>query len=154
MEKLLDLDERFMNIALNEASVACLEDEVPIGAVVVRDGEVISSAHNMREGLKDSTAHAEIIAIRKACEVLGAWRLSGCELYVTIEPCAMCAGAIVLSRINRVIYGAPDPKAGACGSVMDVVRNPSLNHRVEVTQGVLEEQCRAIIKDYFRKKRE
>lgn len=142
-----------MNAALCEASLAQDEDEVPIGAVIVKDGIIISSAHNMRESLKDSTAHAEILAIREACKAVGAWRLTGCEMYVTIEPCAMCAGAIVLSRMDRLIFGAPDPKAGACGSVMDIVRNPLLNHRVEVTGGVLKDKCRDIIKGYFKNKR-
>ena len=142
-----------MNAALCEASLAQDEDEVPIGAVIVKDGIIISSAHNMRESLKDSTAHAEILAIREACKAVGAWRLTGCEMYVTIEPCAMCAGAIVLSRMDRLIFGAPDPKAGACGSVMDIVRNPLLNHRVEVTGGVLKDKCRDIIKRYFKNKR-
>jgi len=142
-----------MKLALHEASKAFQEDEVPIGAVIVKEGKIISQAHNMRETLKDPTAHAEIIAIKKASEVLEAWRLIDCELYVTIEPCPMCAGAIVLSRIKRLIYGAPDLKAGACGSVMDIVRNPSLNHRVEVTSGILEQECSSIMKNYFRQKR-
>lgn len=142
-----------MRVALNEASAASEEDEVPIGAVIVRDGIVISKAHNMREGLKDPTAHAEILAIRRACEILDGWRLVDCELYVTIEPCSMCAGAIVQSRIKRLIYGAVNPKAGAVGSVMDILQNPLLNHRVEVISGVLECECSSIMREYFKKKR-
>jgi tRNA(adenine34) deaminase len=142
-----------MRAALCEASRAFDEDEVPIGAVVVKDGTIISQAHNMREALNDPTAHAEIIAIRKASEALHSWRLLDCELYVTVEPCAMCAGAIVLSRIKSIIFGTPDPKAGACGSVMDIIRNPALNHRVEVVEGILREECSSIIKEYFRMKR-
>lgn len=142
-----------MNMALFEAQQAFEEDEVPIGAVIVKDGVVISKAHNLRETLKDPTAHAEILAIRKASEVLDSWRLMDCELYVTIEPCPMCAGALVLSRIKRLIYGAADPKAGACGSVMDIVQNPLLNHRLDVTPGVLEQECSEIIKKYFKMKR-
>lgn len=142
-----------MRMALYEALAAYEEDEVPIGAVIVRDGVVISKAHNIREDIKDPTAHAEIVAIRKASQVLGQWRLTGCELYVTIEPCPMCAGAIVQSRIKRLVYGAQDPKAGACGTIMNIVQNPFLNHRVEVTAGILEDECRGIMKDYFKYKR-
>lgn len=142
-----------MKMALEEAVHAFEEDEVPIGAVIIKDGNVISKAHNLRENIKDPTAHAEIIAIRKAAEVLGGWRLMDCDLYVTIEPCPMCAGAIVQARIRKLIFGAPDPKAGACGSVMDVIGNPLLNHRVEVTEGILKDECSRIMKDYFRGKR-
>lgn len=146
-------DEQYMKMAIDEARIAYNEDEVPIGAVIIKDGVVISKAHNLREGLKDPTAHAEILAIKGAAKALGGWRLEGCDLYVTIEPCPMCAGAIVLARIRRLIYGAPDPKAGACGSVMDVIANPKLNHKVEVVQGVMIQECSRIIKDYFRSKR-
>jgi len=142
-----------MRLALEEANKAFEEDEVPVGAVIVKDEVVIAKAYNLREKLEDPTAHAEIIAIRRASEVLGSWRLIGCDLYVTIEPCPMCAGAIVQSRIRRLVYGAPDPKAGACGSIMDVIGNPMLNHRVEVHYGVLESECRDIIKNYFKLKR-
>mgnify|MGYP000970294145 CR=1 FL=1 len=142
-----------MSYALREAEKAEEEDEVPIGAVIVSAGEVISSAHNMRESLRDATAHAEMLAIRDACKAFGAWRLTDCELYVTVEPCAMCAGAIVLSRIRRLIYGTPGLRCGACGSVMDIVRNPSLNHRVEVTSGVMEDACGNIIREYFKHRR-
>lgn len=147
------MDEYFMKIALHEALKAFEEDEVPIGAVVVREGEIISKAHNLRESLNDPTAHAEIIAIREAAEKLSSWRLIDCDLYVTIEPCPMCAGAIVQSRIKRLIYGAKDPKAGAIDSVMNIVDNPNLNHRVEVTSEVLQYECSNIMKEYFRGKR-
>ncbi|KPU45767.1 tRNA-specific adenosine deaminase [Oxobacter pfennigii] len=142
-----------MKLALDEASEAYKQDEVPIGAVIVRNGIVISKAHNLREVLKDPTAHAEILAIKKASETLDAWRLLDCDLYVTIEPCPMCAGAIVQARIKRLIFGAKDPKAGACGSVMDVIGNTKLNHKVEVTSGIMESECSNIMKDYFKRKR-
>ncbi len=146
-------DEDFMRFALLEAEKASKEDEVPVGAVIIKDGKVISSAHNERENRMDPTAHAEIIAIKKASEAIGNWRLTGCDLYVTIEPCPMCAGAIVQSRIRRLIYGASDLKAGACGSIMDVINNAHLCHKVEVHKGILEDECSIIIKDYFRNKR-
>ena len=142
-----------MKAALVEAAKAFDVDEVPIGALIVKDGIVISSAFNLRETLKDPTAHAEMIAIRRASEVLDRWRLIDCELYVTLEPCSMCAGAMVLSRIKRLIYGAPDPKAGACGSIMDVLSNPALNHKVEVKSGIMKDECSNILKVYFRQKR-
>ncbi len=130
-------------------------DEVPVGAVIVKDGKIISRAFNKRETAKDSTAHAELSAILKACKKLGGWRLSGCTLYVTLEPCVMCAGAIINSRIDRVVIGTKDPKAGAMGSVIDINSLP-LNHKTEVTYGIMEEECKKILKDFFanlRKKR-
>lgn len=142
-----------MRMALCEAKAAYDEDEVPIGAVIVMDGIVISKAHNIRENIKDPTAHAEMVAIREASQALRRWRLSDCELYVTIEPCPMCAGAIVQARIKRLIYGAQDPKAGACGTIMNIVQDRFLNHRVEVTAGILEDECSGIMKDYFKYKR-
>lgn len=147
------MDEEYMRMALCEARAAYEEDEVPIGAVVIRNGEVVSKAHNLRETINDPTAHAEIVAIREASRILGTWRLTDCELYVTIEPCPMCAGAIVQSRIRRLIYGAQDPKAGACGTIMNIVQNQFLNHRVEVMAGILEDECSAIMKEYFKNKR-
>lgn len=147
------LDEFYMRLALEEAARAIDVDEVPIGAVIVKNDVVIAKAYNLRETHKDPTAHAEIVAIKRASEALESWRLIDCDLYVTIEPCPMCAGAIVQSRIRRLVYGASDPKAGACGSVMDVIGNPLLNHRVEVFSGVLEDECSSIIRDYFRQKR-
>lgn len=146
-------DEYFMFLAIEEAKKAFELDEVPIGAVIVKNDTVISKAHNLRETLKDATAHAEIIAIKDACKVLGGWRLIGCSLYVTLEPCPMCAGAIVNSRIERVVFGAFDYKAGACKSVLNIANNSNLNHRAEITSGVLEEECRILLQEFFKKKR-
>ncbi|MCI0332724.1 MAG: tRNA adenosine(34) deaminase TadA [Planctomycetes bacterium] len=148
-----------MQQALREAQIAFDEDEVPIGAVVVHDdsssGErrVIGAAHNQREQLRDPTAHAEMIAITQAAEALGNWRLDGCTLYVTLEPCPMCAGAIVLARIPRVVYGAADPKAGAVTTLYQLLNDPRLNHRAEVVSGVLTEPCGEILSKFFREKR-
>ncbi|MHB1326321.1 MAG: tRNA adenosine(34) deaminase TadA [Thermoleophilia bacterium] len=146
-------NEHFMRIALNEARIAAETGEVPVGAVIERGGEVIAVAGNEREEKNDPTAHAEMIAIRKAAEKLGGWRLSGCTIYVTIEPCPMCAGAIYQARIERLIYGAPDDKAGAAGTLMDITRDPRLNHRTEVTPGVLANECAAILKEFFSSRR-
>ncbi len=143
----------FMRLALREADRARREREVPVGAIVVRDGRVIARAHNRPLHLKDPTAHAEVLALRRAARKVGNYRLSGCTLYVTIEPCAMCAGAMVQARLKRVVFGASDPKAGAGGSVLSVLNHPRLNHRVEVTEGVLGEDCAAILKGFFREKR-
>ncbi len=148
-----EADRTYMQAALEEASRAYAIGEVPIGAVVVYRGEIIGRGHNRRETWKDPTAHAEILAIREACRRLGGWRLTESTLYVTIEPCSMCAGAIVLARIPRLVYGAKDPKAGAVDSVFDLVRRKELNHRVDVTSGVLEEECRAVIQRFFRELR-
>jgi tRNA(adenine34) deaminase len=142
-------DEYFMRLALREASLALEHDDVPIGAVIVHDGEVLAGAHNEREGRGDPTAHAEVVAIRAASETLGSWRLSDTVLYVTLEPCAMCAGAIVLARVPRVVYGARDPKAGAAGSVLDVLREERLNHRPQVAGGLLAEECGLLISRFF-----
>lgn len=144
----------WMREALAEAEKACVLGEVPVGAVVVRDGEVIGRGHNLRETLLDSSAHAEILALREAARKLGDWRLTGCTLYVTIEPCPMCAGALVQFRVSRLVYGARDPKAGAVDSIVDLVRHPRFNHQVEVISGVLEEECRAVIQRFFRSLRE
>ena len=143
----------FMRLALREAERARREREVPVGAIVVRDGRVIARAHNRPLQLKDPTAHAEVLALRRAARKVGNYRLSGCTLYVTIEPCAMCAGAMVQARLKRVVFGASDPKAGAGGSVLSVLNHPRLNHRVEVTEGVLGEDCAAILKEFFGNKR-
>ncbi|MGI6565968.1 MAG: tRNA adenosine(34) deaminase TadA [Firmicutes bacterium] len=148
-----EADRTYMRAALDEAFRAYDIGEVPIGAVVVRRGEIIGRGHNRRETWKDPTAHAEILAIQEACRRLGGWRLTEATLYVTIEPCSMCAGAIVLARIPRLVYGAQDPKAGAVDSVVDLVRREELNHRVDVTSGVLEEECRAVIQRFFRELR-
>ena len=146
-----DID--FMKEAILEAEKAAAIGEVPIGAVIVRNGEIIARAHNERETKKDATRHAEVIAIERACAALHGWRLIGCDLYVTLEPCPMCAGAIVNSRIVRVIYGASDLRAGAFGSVLDLNSYP-LNHKPEIIKGVLAEECLAPIQAFFKKKRD
>ena len=145
--------EYFMKLALKEANKAKLIDEVPIGAVIVKDNKVISRGYNLRETSKDPTNHAEIVAIRKASKKLGDWQLVDCELYVTIEPCIMCSGAIIQSRISKVIYGAPDVKGGGLGSSIDVLKAKNINHIPEVISGVLKEECSAIVKGYFKEKR-
>jgi tRNA(adenine34) deaminase len=152
-ERFFPLDEHFMRLALREAERAPVHGDVPVGAVVVREGEVAGSGHNERELRHDPTAHAELLAIREAARALGSWRLLDCVLYVTLEPCAMCAGAIVLSRLPRVIYGASDPKAGAAGSVLDVLAEPRLNHRPEVAAGLLGEESSLLLRDFFASRR-
>lgn len=147
------MHEMYMRHALQEAQQAAVEDEVPVGAIIVHNGRIIAAAHNQREALHDPTAHAEMIAITQAAEALGDWRLEGCTLYVTLEPCPMCAGAIVLARVGRVVFGAWDEKAGMAGSVGDILRHPRLNHRPEVQGGVREEECAALLKAFFRERR-
>lgn len=148
-------DADYMRMALEEAQEAYDLGEVPIGAVLVDvDGEVVARGHNMREVWHDATAHAEMIAIREACEKQGRWRLSGLTLYVTIEPCPMCAGAIVMSRVDRVVYGSTDARAGACESVFNIPGNPTLNHRPEMTAGVLQQECADIMKRFFKERRD
>lgn len=147
-------DAFYMRAALAEAAQAYALGEVPIGAVLVDEaGEIVARGHNLRERDHDATAHAEMIAIRAACERLGRWRLSGLTLYVTIEPCPMCAGAIVMSRVDRVVYGGTDYKAGACESLFNIPGHPALNHHPEVTAGVLAEECADIVKRFFRERR-
>jgi tRNA(adenine34) deaminase len=146
-------DIRFMRQALGEARRAVREEEAPVGAVVVLNGRVVARAHNRPLHLNDPTAHAEILVLRRAARRLGNYRLTGCSLYVTIEPCAMCAGAIVHARLRRVVFGARDPKAGAGGSALTVLNHPKLNHRVETVHGVLEEDCASILKEFFRRRR-
>lgn len=146
-------DERLMRLALDVAASAAEHGDVPIGAVLSRDGEVIAEGANERELRHDPTAHAEILALRAGAGVVGGWRLLGTTLYVTLEPCAMCAGAIVLARVPRVVYAAPDPKAGAAGSVLDVLAEPRLNHRPEVTAGVLEAEASELLRGFFRGRR-
>ena len=146
-------DEYFMRLALREAEAALEHDDVPIGAVVVRDGELIGAAHNERELRQDPTAHAEILALREASRVVDSWRVLGSVLYVTLEPCAMCAGAIVLARVPRVVYGTTDPKAGAAGSVLDVLAHPRLNHRPAVAGGLLAPECAALLTAFFGSRR-
>jgi tRNA(adenine34) deaminase len=146
-------DDAGMRAALREAQASMARDEVPVGCVVVHDGTIVGRGRNQVEALQDATAHAEVLAIGAASNALGSWRLTDCTLYVTLEPCAMCAGAIVLARLGRLVYGATDPKAGACGSVLDVVGERRLNHRVAVTPGVLEAECGGLLRSFFRKKR-
>ncbi|MBS4179767.1 tRNA adenosine(34) deaminase TadA [Lederbergia citrea] len=143
-------DEYYMRMAIAEAEKACDMNEVPIGAVMVLNGEVVSTAHNLRETDQNAVAHAELIAIEKACKKLGTWRLEGAELYVTLEPCPMCSGAIILSRIKKVVYGAADPKAGCAGTLMNLLGDERFNHQSEVIEGVLEEECGRLLSNFFR----
>jgi tRNA(adenine34) deaminase len=152
-ERFFPRDDYFMRLALREAERALEHEDVPIGAVVVRDGEVVAAGHNERELRQDPTAHAEVIALREAARLAGTWRVLDAVLYVTLEPCAMCAGAIVLARVPRVVYGASDPKAGACGSVLDVLGEPRLNHRPEVDGGLLAVECAALLSEFFASRR-
>src|SRR6184192_4445401 len=146
-------DEYFMREALRQAQKAYSAGEVPIGAVVMRDGKIISRAHNQVELLKDATAHAEMLALTAAEEGVGDWRLTDCDLYVTKEPCPMCAGALVHTRIRRIIFGCADVRAGAAGTVMNLLQHNVLNHRCQITSGVLENECASLLRDFFRKKR-
>ena len=146
-------DQRFMQLALEEASRATAVGEVPIAAILVRHGDVLAAAHNLRESLQDPTAHAEMIVIRKVAEQLNSWRLTDTTLYVTLEPCPMCAGAIVQSRIERLVFGAWDPKAGACGSLFNIPSARRLNHRVQVVGGILEKESQTLLQEFFRPKR-
>jgi len=144
---------RFMVAALQQAQNAMEADEVPVGAVIVYKNQIIARAHNQRETLTDPTAHAEMIALTQAASYLDSWRLEGCTMYVTLEPCPMCAGALVLARIDRLVYGPTDPKAGACETLYNITEDERLNHRVEVISGFLEEPCRAILQEFFARKR-
>jgi tRNA(adenine34) deaminase len=146
-------DEHFMRLALREAQRALGHDDIPVGAVVVKDDEVIGSGHNEREVRADPTAHAEMIAVREAARRLGSWRVLDSVLYVTLEPCAMCAGAIVLARVPRVVFGACDPKAGAGGSVLSVLDEPRLNHRPQVRSGLLAQECAELLRSFFAARR-
>jgi tRNA(adenine34) deaminase len=148
-ERFFPRDDYFMRLAMREAERALEHEDVPIGAVLVRDGEVVAAAHNERELRQDPTAHAEIVALRQAAHAAGSWRVLDAVMYVTLEPCAMCAGAIVLARVSRVVFGAADPKAGACGSVLDVLGEPRLNHRPVVAGGLLADECGAMISGFF-----
>jgi tRNA(adenine34) deaminase len=147
------VDERWMADALAEAHAAAAHDDVPIGAVLVHDGQIVARGHNRREVDVDPTAHAELIALREGARALGTWRLDDCTLYVTLEPCTMCAGALVLARLGRLVFGADDPKAGAVGALYDVPRDPRLNHRVEVVRGVQAEACGEVLREFFRARR-
>ena len=142
-----------MRLALAEARDAAAVGEVPVGAVLVRDGEVLARASNQTVAVQDATAHAEMLVMRSASASLGAWRLSGCTIYVTLEPCAMCAGAMVLARVERLVFGALDPKAGFAGSLGDLVRDPRLNHTPEVTSGILGEGASALLREFFKDRR-
>ena len=146
-------DEHFMRLAIREAGRALEHDDVPVGAVIVAGGEVIGAGHNERELRQDPTAHAEVLALREAARRVGSWRVLDSVLYVTLEPCAMCAGAIVLGRVPRVVYGTEDPKAGAAGSVMDVLGEPRFNHRPDVAGGLLRAECAALLVDFFSSRR-
>ena len=146
-------DEKFMAQALKEAEISANFDEVPVGPVIVKDGKIIARGHNLRESKNDPTAHAEIIAIRKACRKLKSWRLEGCTIYVTIEPCSMCAGTLLWTRIQRIDYGANDPKGGALGSSYNLFEVKNINHRPEITRGVLENRCASLMTSFFRSKR-
>jgi tRNA(adenine34) deaminase len=148
------MDEDFMRLAIEQARLAEQADEVPIGAVVVCDGQVLGSGYNRRISDADPTAHAEMLAIRRAATARGDWRLDGCDLFVTLEPCPMCAGAAVLARIRRIVFGPTDLKAGACGTLMNLANDPRLNHRTEVVGGVLEAECRELLQAFFRRQRE
>ena len=150
----MDLNEKYMRAAMKEAYKAELKDEVPIGAVIVYDGKIIARAHNTRQTNQISTHHAEILCIEKACRKLNSWRLEGCDLYVTLEPCPMCAGAIQQSRIRKVVFGAYDPKGGFFGSNFNINEVKGLNHYPEVEGGILKEETAQLLKDFFKKKRE
>ncbi len=149
-----ELDRRFMRQALDAARKSLDSDDVPVGAVVVHEGRVIGRGCNQREKLHDPTAHAEMIALTAAAEYFGQWRLDGCTMYVTLEPCVMCAGALVLARLPRLVYGAADPKAGACGSLFTITQDPRLNHRVETAGGVLADDAAELLRGFFRRRRE
>lgn len=146
-------DDGLMAAALSEARLAFSEGELPVGAVVARGGEIVACGRNRRERTGDPTAHAEIVAIREAAKALGGWRLSGCTLYVTLEPCAMCAGAIVAARLDRVVYGAPDPAAGCCGSVYRITEDPAFTHFARADGGMLEKECQALLSEFFTARR-
>ncbi|MHC4172081.1 MAG: tRNA adenosine(34) deaminase TadA [Planctomycetota bacterium] len=147
-------NQRFMRLAIEQAQIAEENGDVPIGAVIVYQEQIIGKAYNQREQLKDPTAHAEIIALTQAASFMENWHLNGCTMYVTLEPCPMCAGALVLSRMDRLCYGCSDPKSGACGSLYNIVQDQRLNHRIEVTSGVMEEQCRQRLQEFFGRRRQ
>ena len=149
----MNLDEKYMLVALKEAQKAVILDEVPVGAIIVKDDKIIARGHNLREKSNDPTSHAEINAIRKASKKLNSWRLEGTTIYVTVEPCSMCAGAILQSRIARIVYGATDPKGGAIESSLELFKAKNINHHPEIKGGVLKEECSTIITSYFKSKR-
>ena len=147
-------DARYMAQAIDQAHIAAEKGDVPIGAVIVYKNQLIARAYNQREELNDPTAHAEIIALTQAAAYIGSWRLNGCTIYVTLEPCPMCAGALVLARMDRLVYGCDDPKAGACKSLYNIVTDDRLNHRLDVTDGVLAEDCSKLLQDFFQQRRQ
>ncbi len=149
----MDMHEKYMKLALKEAKKAYDKKEIPVGAVIVKDDKVIARAHNLKEIKNDTTKHAEILAIQKASKKLGCWRLENCEMYVTLEPCSMCAGALIQSRIKKVYIGTMDYKTGACGSVLNLLSDYKFNHNVEIETGVLAEECEKILKDFFKELR-
>ena len=148
-----DEDRYYMQVAIDQAKIAEENGDVPIGAVIVHNNQKIAKAYNQREQLQDPTAHAEIIALTQAAAALETWRLDGCTMYVTLEPCPMCAGALVLSRMDRLVYGCDDPKAGACGTLYNIVEDERLNHRLEVTSGVLADECSQVLQEFFERRR-
>lgn len=147
-------DERYMRMAIDQAFIAEENGDVPIGCVIVHENRVIAKAYNQREQLHDPTAHAEIIALTQAAEYIGNWRLGGCTIYVTLEPCPMCAGALVLGRLDRLVYGTDDPKTGAVQSLYNIVQDDRLNHRLEVTAGTLQDDCKAQLQSFFQRRRQ
>ena len=147
------IDEKFMKLAIEQAEIAEENGDVPIGAVIVYQGQIVGKAYNQRQQLADPTAHAEIIALTQAAEAVGNWRLEGCTMYVTLEPCCMCAGALVNARIDRLVYGCDDPKAGAVKSLYNIVTDGRLNHRVEVTSGVMADECGKLLQEFFQRRR-
>ncbi len=153
MANIIEKDEHFMKLAIEQAEVAEENGDVPIGAVIVYENRIIARAYNQREQLSDPTAHAEIIALTQAAAFLESWRLHGCTIYVTLEPCPMCAGALVLARLDRLVFGCDDPKSGACGSLYNIVEDERLNHRLQVTAGVLAEQCSEQLQSFFKLRR-
>ena len=150
----MNIKEYFMNEALKEAKKAYKKEEVPVGAVIVKDNKIIAKGHNLKEVKKNAIKHAEIVAIERACKKLGTWRLTNCELYVTLEPCAMCAGAVINSRINKVFIGTKDTKTGACGSVLNLFKDFKFNHNVDTENDILKDECEKILKEFFKKLRE
>ncbi|MFH1614808.1 MAG: tRNA adenosine(34) deaminase TadA [Planctomycetota bacterium] len=153
MTNITENDERYMRLAIGQAAIAEENGDVPIGAVIIYEANIIGKAYNQREQLNDPTAHAEMIALTQAAEYLGSWRLHGCTIYVTLEPCPMCAGAMVLARIDRLVYGCDDPKTGACKSLYNIVQDPRLNHHINVASGILEDDCASLLSSFFHRKR-
>ena len=147
-------DKKFMLKAFAEAEKSAALDEVPVGAVIVKNNKIIAKGHNLREKTHDPTSHAEIVAIRKACKKLNSWRLEGCTMYVTVEPCAMCAGTLLWTRIERIVFGCSDPKGGALGSSFELFKVKNINHHPEITKGILDVECAKLMQDFFRKKRQ